>query len=106
MTDLSQRTFRAVALQRAQSPEQLDHLVRITRPFDWMLILAICIALVAAIMGSFVAGLDATVVNVALPSIREDLGGGLKAQQWVSNAYLLTLGSWILGARSLGDLDG
>jgi HlyD family secretion protein len=49
MTDLSQRTFRAVALQRAQSPEQLDHLVRITRPFDWMLILAICIALVAAV---------------------------------------------------------
>jgi len=49
MTDLSQRTFRAVALQRAASPEQLDHLVRITRPFDWMLILAICIALVAAI---------------------------------------------------------
>jgi len=49
MTDLSQRTFRAVALQRAASPEQLDHLVRITRPFDWMLVLAICIALVAAI---------------------------------------------------------
>ena len=49
MTDLSQRTFRAVALQRAASPEQLDHLVRITRPFDWMLVFAICIALVAAI---------------------------------------------------------
>ena len=49
MTDLSQRTFRAVALQRAASPEQLDHLVRITRPFDWMLVFAICIALVAAV---------------------------------------------------------
>ena len=49
MTDLSQRTFRAVALQRAQSPEQLDHLVRITRPFDWMLVFAICIALIAAV---------------------------------------------------------
>ena len=50
-------------------------------------------------MGSFVAGLDSTVVNVALPSIREDLGGGLAGQQWVSNAYLLTLGSLILVGR-------
>jgi len=49
MSDLTQRTFRAVALQRAASPEQLDHLVRITRPFDWMLVFAICIALVAAV---------------------------------------------------------
>ncbi len=57
-------------------------------------------------MGSFVAGLDATAVNVALPSIRDDLGGGLAGQQWVSNAYLLTLGSLILVAGSLGDLYG
>src|ERR1044071_8657648 len=64
------------------------------------------LALVAAVMGSFVAGLDATVVNVALPAIREDLGGGLAGQQWVSNAYLLTLGSLILVAGSLGDLYG
>src|SRR3954451_103904 len=57
-------------------------------------------------MGSFVAGLDATVVNVALPSIRLDLGGGLAGQQWVSNAYLLTLGSLILVAGSLADIYG
>ena len=57
-------------------------------------------------MGSFVAGLDATVVNVALPAIRADLGGGLAGQQWVSNAYLLTLGSLILVAGSLGDRYG
>jgi EmrB/QacA subfamily drug resistance transporter len=63
-------------------------------------------ALAAAIMGSFVAALDATVVNVALPSISEDLGGGLAGQQWVSNAYLLTLGSLILVGGSLGDLFG
>ena len=49
MTDLSQRTFRAVALQRAASPEQLDHLVSIARPFDWILVLVVCIALVAAL---------------------------------------------------------
>ena len=64
------------------------------------------LALIAAIMGSSVAGLDATVVNVALPSIEADLGGGLAGQQWVSNAYLLTLGSLILVGGSLGDLFG
>jgi EmrB/QacA subfamily drug resistance transporter len=57
-------------------------------------------------MGSFVSGLDATAVNVALPAIRSDLGGGLAGQQWVSNAYLLTLGSLILVGGSLGDLFG
>jgi EmrB/QacA subfamily drug resistance transporter len=57
-------------------------------------------------MGSFVAGLDAVVVNVALPSIRADLGGGLAGQQWVANAYLLTLGSLILVGGSLGDIFG
>src|SRR3954452_3250923 len=64
------------------------------------------LSLLAAIMGSFVVGLDATVVNVALPSISEDLGGGLAGQQWVSNAYLLALGSLILIGGSLGDLFG
>jgi EmrB/QacA subfamily drug resistance transporter len=64
------------------------------------------LSLVAAILGSFVAGLDATAVNVALPAIRADLGGGLAGQQWVSNAYLLTLGSLILVGGSLGDLFG
>ena len=64
------------------------------------------LALLAAIMGSFVAGLDATVVNVALPAIQRDLGGGLAGQQWVSNAYLLALGSLILVGGSLGDVFG
>src|SRR3712207_2590039 len=57
-------------------------------------------------MGSFVALLDSTVVNVALPAIRDDLGGGLEGQQWVVNAYLLFLGSLILVGGSLGDLFG
>ena len=57
-------------------------------------------------MGSFVVGLDATVVNVALPAIRRDLGGGLAGQQWVANAYLLALGSLILIGGSLGDIYG
>ncbi|MDE2332362.1 MAG: NHLP bacteriocin system secretion protein [Bradyrhizobium sp.] len=53
MTELSQRTFRAVALQRAASPEQLDHLVGITRPSDWILIAVMCVALVAALTWGF-----------------------------------------------------
>src|ERR1700726_2645812 len=64
------------------------------------------LALLAAIMGSFVAGLDATAVNVALPAIRGDLGGGLAGQQWVTNAYLLTLSSLLLIGGSLGDVLG
>src|ERR1700712_2351795 len=64
------------------------------------------LALTAAIMGSFVAGLDATAVNVALPAINNDLGGGLAGQQWVSNAYLLTLSALILVGGSLGAVFG
>jgi EmrB/QacA subfamily drug resistance transporter len=64
------------------------------------------LTLAACILGSSIALLDSTVVNVALPTIQRDLGGGLAAQQWVSNAYLLTLGSLILVGGSLGDLFG
>jgi EmrB/QacA subfamily drug resistance transporter len=63
-------------------------------------------ALVAAIMGSTVVAVDATVVNVALPHITDDLGGGLAGQQWVANAYTLTLASLILVAGSLADIFG
>jgi EmrB/QacA subfamily drug resistance transporter len=64
------------------------------------------LTLVAAILGSGVAAIDGSIVNVALPAIERDLGGGLPAQQWVSNAYLLALGSLILIGGSLGDIYG
>jgi EmrB/QacA subfamily drug resistance transporter len=64
------------------------------------------LTLIATIMGSGIALLDGTVVNVALPTIQRSLGGGLAGQQWVSNSYLLTLGSLILIGGSLGDLYG
>ena len=64
------------------------------------------LVLVAAILGTTVVTVDSTVVNVALPAIEEDLGGGLAGQQWTSNAYLLTLSSLILVAGSLGDMFG
>ncbi|HEY3542647.1 MAG TPA: DHA2 family efflux MFS transporter permease subunit [Gaiellaceae bacterium] len=62
--------------------------------------------LVATILGSSMVFIDATVVNVALQPIQHDLGGGLSAQQWVVDAYLLTLGSLILVGGSLGDIFG
>jgi EmrB/QacA subfamily drug resistance transporter len=62
--------------------------------------------LVACILGSVIVFVDASVVNVALPAIEKDLGGGLALQQWVADAYLLTLGSLILVGGSLGDLFG
>lgn len=62
--------------------------------------------LLAVIMGSFVVGVDATVLNVALPSISRELGGGLAGQQWTLDAYLLVLGAFMLPGGSLGDLFG
>src|SRR6201993_2683511 len=62
--------------------------------------------LVASILGSSMAFIDGSVVNVALPAIQHDLGGGLATQQWVIDSYLLTLGSLILVGGSLGDIFG
>lgn len=61
---------------------------------------------IAAVAGSGVAFLDSTVVNVALPAIERDLGGGLAGLQWTVDAYLLTLGSLIVFGGSLGDMYG
>ncbi|WP_347979260.1 MFS transporter [Microbacterium sp. ProA8] len=59
-----------------------------------------------AVLGSFVAFLDGTIINVALPSISDELGGGLTTQQWVVDAYLITLGALILVAGSVSDAYG
>src|SRR5437763_13644261 len=64
------------------------------------------ITLVAAILGSGIVFLDSTVVNIALPVLRDDLGGGLAGQQWVVEAYLLTLSPLLLIGGSLGDFFG
>ena len=64
------------------------------------------VALVASILGSGIVFLDSTIVNVALPAIRTSLHGGLAEQQWVVEAYLLTLSSLLLIGGSLGDLFG
>ncbi len=64
------------------------------------------IALIASILGSGIVFLDSTIVNVALPAIRTSLHGGLADQQWIVEAYLLTLASLLLVGGSLGDLFG
>jgi EmrB/QacA subfamily drug resistance transporter len=62
--------------------------------------------LTVAIVASFMAILDSFVVSLALPAIGRELGGGLRIQQWVVDAYLLTLGALILAAGSLSDHFG
>ncbi|MDP9228279.1 MAG: DHA2 family efflux MFS transporter permease subunit [Actinomycetota bacterium] len=62
--------------------------------------------LAVAVLGSGLAFLDGTVVNVALPDIGRDLGASTSALQWILNGYLLTLASLILLGGSLGDRYG
>ncbi len=62
--------------------------------------------LVATIVGSGIAGLDATVVNVALPTIGRHFGASVAGLQWVITGYLITLSALILLGGSLGDLFG
>ncbi|MFD4467245.1 MFS transporter [Rhodococcus sp. NPDC058505] len=62
--------------------------------------------ILATVLGSSVAMLDATVVNLALPRIGEDLGASVADLQWVVSGYTLTLASLILLAGALGDRLG
>lgn len=62
--------------------------------------------LLTTILGSSIAMLDATVVNVALPTLGEELDAPLSGLQWTVNAYTLTLASLILVGGSLGDRVG
>ncbi len=64
------------------------------------------IALVATVVASATTMLDATIVNVALPHIGDDLDAGVAGLQWVLTGYLLTLASFILLGGALGDRYG
>src|SRR5581483_3545765 len=65
----------------------------------WLALLVLC-------LGTLMIILDTTIVNVALPSIRADLGFTESSLAWVVNAYLLTFGGFLLLSRRLGDLYG
>jgi EmrB/QacA subfamily drug resistance transporter len=62
--------------------------------------------LAVAVLGEAMVLLEATVVNVALPAIGRDLGGGVAGLQWTLDGYVLTLAALILPAGSLSDLYG
>ncbi|SAL40257.1 major facilitator transporter [Caballeronia cordobensis] len=64
------------------------------------------LALAATILGSSMAFIDGSVVNVALPSIQRELGASIAAMQWVVDAYLLFLGALVLVGGSMGDKLG
>ncbi|MDP9345554.1 MAG: MFS transporter, partial [Actinomycetota bacterium] len=64
------------------------------------------LALIVLCLGDLMIVLDSTVVNVALPSIRADLGFSATALAWVVNAYMLTFGGFLLLGGRLGDLYG
>src|SRR5438552_14832192 len=63
-------------------------------------------ALIVLCLGALMIVLDTTIVNVALPSIRQDLGFSQTTLAWVVNAYLLTFGGFLLLGGRLGDLFG
>ncbi|WP_223838856.1 MFS transporter [Saccharopolyspora pogona] len=62
--------------------------------------------LLAALLGFFVVTLDAVIVNVALPAMRAELGGGITGLQWVVDGYTLTFAAFLLSAGSLTDRIG
>ena len=64
------------------------------------------LALIVLCLGDLMIVLDTTIVNVALPSIRADLGFSETSLAWVVNAYLLTFGGFLLLGGRLGDLFG
>jgi EmrB/QacA subfamily drug resistance transporter len=64
------------------------------------------LALIVLCLGDLMIVLDSTIVNVALPSIRDDLGFSETSLAWVVNAYLLTFGGFLLLGGRLGDLFG
>src|SRR5471032_3686425 len=64
------------------------------------------LALIVLCLGDLMTVLDTTIVNVALPSIREDLAFSETSLVWVVNAYMLTFGGFLLLGGRLGDLFG
>src|SRR5215467_2504326 len=72
---------------------------RLTSTSRWLALIIVC-------LGYLMIVLDVTIVGVALPSIREDLGFSPSSLAWVANAYLLTFGGFLLLAGRLGDLFG
>src|SRR6201991_3818432 len=78
---------------KCQVPAQLS-------PRRRQLVLAICC------MSLFIVGLDNTIVNIALPSLRTDLGASVSGLQWIIDAYTLVLASLLILGGSTADRVG
>jgi EmrB/QacA subfamily drug resistance transporter len=87
---------RTATVLRRMTSTQTD---RIDDGRRWLALYVLC-------LGSLMIVLDATIVNVALPSIRDDLGFTQTSLAWVVNAYLLTFGGCLLLGGRFGDLYG
>src|SRR5256884_9757914 len=88
----------------AKEPDMTDTAAMPLRPQGtdrarWMALVVLCVGMLMIV-------LDATIVNVALPSIQKDLGFSQSSLAWVVNAYLITFGGLLLLAGRLGDLVG
>jgi MFS transporter, DHA2 family, methylenomycin A resistance protein len=90
MTDT--REFSAATTKAETKPPRRDH--------------ASAAALGVAMLGFFVVAMDSQIVNVALPSIRGDLGGGLSGLQWVVTTYTLAFSTLILFAGTFSERIG
>jgi EmrB/QacA subfamily drug resistance transporter len=86
-------TATATSISRAAQPQPAGDRTR------WLALVVLCVGMLMIV-------LDATVVNVALPSIRSDLGFSQANLAWVVNAYLIAFGGLLLLAGRLGDLIG
>src|SRR3954470_5683812 len=85
--------------QRDRGTRRKDDTMTIEGRNRWLALYVLCLA-------SLMIVLDTTIVNVALPSIRADLGFSETSLAWVVNAYLLTFGGFLLLGGRLGDLYG
>ena len=79
--------------------EQQQEIADTTDRRRWIALYVLCVGMLMIV-------LDATVVNVALPSIQDDLGFSQSSLAWVVNAYLIAFGGLLLLAGRLGDLIG
>src|SRR4029453_4643640 len=94
------RDSRAVSLSRKEASPmtRYRHLINDSNA-KWWTLGAMCFAL-------FMLMLDNTVVNVALPSIQDDLGSSLSSLEWTVNGYLLSFGVLLVTGGRLGDIFG
>ncbi|MBI3563279.1 MAG: DHA2 family efflux MFS transporter permease subunit [Gammaproteobacteria bacterium] len=80
-------------------PSTIERVSDIDHRKRWLALMILC-------LGDFMIVLDTTIVNVALPSIKTDLGFSQTSLVWVVNAYMLTFGGFLLLGGRLGDLFG